>query len=127
MLAREFGARLRALREERGLTQRELATRVKTRVSQISRYETGFCLPGAEMLVELGRVLQLDLDALLLGRKTHKEADSALVKDVRLLERIQELEKLDRQSRDTAIAMLEAIIVQGHQKAIQQRLSASPG
>lgn len=124
MLASEFGARLRQLREERGFTQRELAARLKTQVSQISRYETGFCLPNAEMLVELGRVLRTDVDMLLLGHRSANPGDEPPVKDVRLLERVRELEKLDRQARDTAVTMLEAIIVQGNQRAVTQRLAS---
>lgn len=123
MVAREFGARLHQLREERGLTQRELAARLKTQVSQVSRYETGFCLPNAEMLAELARVLQVDVDTLLLGHRSANSSHEPVVKDVRLLERVLELEKLDRQARDTAATMLEAIILQGQQRALQDRLA----
>jgi len=123
MLAREFGARLQKLREESGLKQRELAARLKTQVSQISRYETGFCLPNAEMLVELSHVLGVGVDALLLGRTNANSGDEPAVKDVRLLERVLELEKLDRQARDTAVSVLEAIIVQGQQRALSERLA----
>ena len=125
MLAREFGKRLRSLREDRGLTQRELAARLHTPVPQISRYETGFCLPNAETLAELADVLRIDLDELLLGRKNGNLGDEPQIKDVRLLERVQELEKLDRRFRDTAIAVLEAIIIQGHDEGVKARLTGS--
>jgi len=125
VLAREFGKRLRSLREDRGLTQRELATRLHTPVPQISRYETGFCLPNAETLAELADVLRIDLDELLLGRKNGNPGDEPQIKDVRLLERVQELEKLDRRFRDTAIAVLEAIIIQGHDEGVKARLTGS--
>jgi transcriptional regulator with XRE-family HTH domain len=125
VLAREFGKRLRSLREDRGLTQRELAARLHTPVPQISRYETGFCLPNAETLAELADVLRIDLDELLLGRKNGNSGDEPQIKDVRLLERVQELEKLDRRFRDTAIAVLEAIIIQGHEEGVKARLTGS--
>jgi transcriptional regulator with XRE-family HTH domain len=125
MLARNFGKRLRALREERGLSQRGLAERIKTRAPQVSRYENGAFMPNAETLVTIARVLHVDLDELLLGRTNGNPSDDLPIKDVRLLERVQELERLDRHFRDTAIAMLDAIIVQGHQKALNQRLAGS--
>jgi transcriptional regulator with XRE-family HTH domain len=125
VLAREFGKRLRSLREDRGLTQRELAARLHTPVPQISRYETGFCLPNAETLAELADVLRIDLGELLLGRKNGNLGDEPQIKDVRLLERVQELEKLDRRFRDTAIAVLEAIIIQGHDEGVKARLTGS--
>jgi transcriptional regulator with XRE-family HTH domain len=125
VLAREFGKRLRALREERGLTQRQLAERLDAEVPQISRYETGAYLPNAETLVSLATVLHVDLDELLLGRVDGKSPDAVPVKDVRLLERLRELEKLDRRFRDTAIAVLEAIILQGHEESVKARLAGS--
>src|SRR5262245_52155661 len=67
MLALGFAARLKKLREARGLTQKDLASRVDIEVVQISRYERGQYLPNAETLVALARVLQVDLNLLLLG------------------------------------------------------------
>lgn len=123
VLAKEFGQRLRALREERGLTQRELARRIKSHAPQVTRYETGICLPNAETLVEISKTLQVDLDLLLLGHTTTNEGDAFAIKDVRLLERVRELEQLDRRFRDTAVAVLEALIIQGHQESIRARMT----
>ena len=122
MLTSEFGKRLRAFREERGLSQRELAERIHTRAPQVSRYETGAYLPNAETLVSIVEALKVDLSALLLGRAGGKPGDDIGIKDLRLVERVRELEKLDRHYRETAIKMLEAIIVQGSQEAVKARL-----
>ncbi len=125
MLAGEFSKRLRSLREERGLSQRDLAERLHTRAPQVSRYENGSHLPNLETLVAIAEILRVDVDLLVLGRTDGTPGDDSLVKDVRLLERVRELEKLDRHFRETAIAMLDAIIVQGHQKALTERLSGA--
>ena len=125
VLALDFGKRLRELREERGMTQRELAQRLHVHVPAISRYETGFGLPNAETLVELAAVLRLNVDVLLLGRNSDNPVDDSLIKDVRLLERVRELEKLDRHYRDTAVAVLDALIVQGNQDEVKSRLVGS--
>ncbi len=124
-LAAEFGRRLRALREERGLTQRELAERSGAQVPQISRYETGAYLPTAETLLALAKVLHLDVDSLLVGRSGRNDKDEVPIKDVRLLERVRELEKLDRRFRDAAVTMIEALIVQGTQEAMRERLAGA--
>jgi len=125
MLGGEFAKRLRALRAERGLSQRDLAERIHTRAPQVSRYESGSHLPNLETLAEIAEVLRVDLDYLIFGRSSDTPTDDTGVKDVRLLERIRELERLDRHFRETAIAMLDAIIVQGHQKALDKRLAGS--
>jgi transcriptional regulator with XRE-family HTH domain len=119
MLATDFGKRLRALREERGLTQRHIAERIGVHVPQISRYEAGGAMPSAETLIELSEVLEVGLDVLVLGRN-EKRADE--IHDVRLLERVRELQKLDRRFRETAIAVIDAIVVQGNQEAVSTRL-----
>lgn len=124
MLTTEFGRRLRTIREERGLSQRDLADRLRTRPPQVSRYENGSQLPNLETLAALAEILHVGMDELALGRKAGAVDDALSIKDVRLLERLRELEKLDRKSRETAIAMLDAIIVQGHQRAVSERLSA---
>jgi transcriptional regulator with XRE-family HTH domain len=121
MLATDFGKRLRALREERGLTQRHVAERIGVHVPQISRYEAGGSMPNAETLIELSGVLEVGLDELVLGRDGKRTEET--IRDVRLLERVRELEKLDRRFRETAIAVIDAIVVQGNQDAVSTRLS----
>ena len=123
MLGSEFAKRLRSLRADRALSQRDLAERIHTRAPQISRYESGSHLPNLETLASIAEVLRVDVDYLLFGRTDGAPTDDTGIKDVRLLERVRELERLDRHFRETAIAMLDAIIVQGHQKALDQRLS----
>lgn len=122
MLARDFGDRLRKLREERGLTQRQLAERIDVRFPQISRYETGIFMPNAETLVTLADALDVNVDTLL-GRINANDARPDAVKDVRLIERVRELEKLEKRFRETAIAVIDAIVVQGHQEAVSSRLA----
>ncbi|MFN7975231.1 MAG: helix-turn-helix transcriptional regulator [Acidobacteriota bacterium] len=121
----EFGRRLRVLREERGLTQRELAERSGAQTPQISRYESGAFLPAAETLIGISKVLRVDLNALLLGERDRNPEDAIPIKDVRLLERLRELEKLDRRFRDAAVTVIDALIVQGTQEATRERLAGA--
>jgi len=64
--------RLRQIRKERGLTQEELANKVKTRKTTISNYETGYSTPSNEMLKDLADVLNTTTD-FLLGRTDNPE------------------------------------------------------
>lgn len=56
-----FAHRLRRVRTERGLTQRDLAKRIKKHYSEVSSYETG-THPGFWNLCELARALDVSLD-----------------------------------------------------------------
>lgn len=59
-----FGRRLRQIREERGLTQAELADRVYVTRSAIAQVETGRSGMSTEVMQRVARVLEVSLDEL---------------------------------------------------------------
>lgn len=119
--AAEFGARLRAAREKRGLTQQQLAEGIDTYAPQISKYESGEVVPEGETLAALSAVLDVSLDELVLGRPTDRPDD---VRDVRLRASVRELEELkDRHLVDVAVTVIDSLVVQAHQSALQERVS----
>ncbi len=61
----EFGERLRQLRKERNLTQKQLADLIGVKNSVISFYEVGERTPSLEAVVKLARVLHVSADTLL--------------------------------------------------------------
>lgn len=61
----DFGNRLRRLRKERKLTQKELAGRIGVKNSVISFYEVGDRTPSLEVLVKLSKALHVSTDVLL--------------------------------------------------------------
>ena len=65
-----FAETLRKLREEKGLTQRQLGKQMFVNNSTIARWENGSRLPDAMMLVRLARILGVDTNSLfqLVGR-----------------------------------------------------------
>ena len=63
----ELGPRLRRVREERGLSARELARRVSCSASLISQIERGLSAPSAGMLYALATELHASLDFLFGG------------------------------------------------------------
>lgn len=60
-----FGKRLRSVREQRGLSQQQLADRVGTARVTITMYEAGEREPNFEMLSKLAEVLEVSTDYLL--------------------------------------------------------------
>jgi DNA-binding XRE family transcriptional regulator len=60
----ELGPRLRQVREERGLSARELARRIQCSPSLISQIERGLSAPSAGMLYALATELRTSLDFL---------------------------------------------------------------
>lgn len=60
-----FGEKVKSLRKERGLTQKQLAGMVGVAVSAISAYESGCRYPSYSGLVSLARIFHVSTDYLL--------------------------------------------------------------
>lgn len=60
-----FGLRLRALRQEKGITQEQLANKVDIVKASISGYEQSSIYPSIEVLVKLCKYLDVSADYLL--------------------------------------------------------------
>lgn len=107
--ARAFGERLHRYREDRGLSQRQLAAFVGVDPVQIGRYEKGSTLPAADTVAALAEGLQISLDTLLRG-KADRMAEALPVRNLPLLQRFQEVEKLDRRNQQVIIEVIDSIL-----------------
>lgn len=61
----EFCVRLKALRKEKRLTQKQLASMIGVQHSVISFYEVGDRIPSVEIIIKLAAVLHVSSDYLL--------------------------------------------------------------
>lgn len=61
----EIGSRIRRYREERGLSQKQLAELIGVKNSRVSNWEQGLNRPDADILAELCRALQVSPSELL--------------------------------------------------------------
>ena len=61
----DFGVRLRDLRRQRGLTQKELASKINKSIAAISSYETGAQVPPGDVLKSIAYALSSSADYLL--------------------------------------------------------------
>src|SRR5438132_1379817 len=88
----DFAARLKQLREKRGLSQADLAQAVGIHKSHLIRYEQGQISPTAEKIVGLCLVLHVTADALLRGDR--KDEEPIEFANVRLYERMRALDQM---------------------------------
>lgn len=79
----QLGARLKKLREDRGLTQGEIADFLGVKSATISLYESSSCQPTTDVLVKMARLYDTTTDYLL-GIDTKK---SIVTKDLLPLEK----------------------------------------
>lgn len=102
-----FGSRLKDLRKKKGWTQKELASRVDIRFSQLNKYESGLHAPPLDKLLTLAEVLDTDLDYLVTGNRS----EGAPLRSTRLLERFRALEDFGADDRETVLKLIDAMIV----------------
>ncbi len=74
----KIGSFLKALRNEKGLTQEQLAERVNVSRRSVSRWETGTNLPDLDVLMELADYYEVELRELLDGERKSEQMDPVL-------------------------------------------------
>lgn len=103
---RAFGARLRKLRNDSGLTLKELGRRLGVKLGQVSKVEAGWHVPPLETLLVLARELGCSLDYLLGGDEKY----AAPPKSARLARRLRELEQLEAKDVEAVILLIDALL-----------------
>ena len=117
----EFGARLRAARDRRGMTQAQLAEAIGAYPSQISNYENGEKVPEGETMVALADALDVSLDEL--ARGTPREEPDE-VRDARLRASVRELETAGvRRLIDAAVTTIDGLVALARHEEFEERVS----
>jgi transcriptional regulator with XRE-family HTH domain len=109
-----LGARIKSLRKERGLTQKDLAQLLGITFGQLNKYESGLNSPAPDLLIALADHLAVTLDHLLTGRV----AEQSPVTNTRLADRLKVAEQFPPEDLETIIRLLDAMIVQHRAKAL---------
>jgi transcriptional regulator with XRE-family HTH domain len=111
---KDFGARLKRLREARNLSRIELARLLDCENAQVYRYEKNENVPSAEMILKLSNILHVSCDELLKG-KDHSEPT---IRSPKLFDRFRRLDDLPKERQEAAMTVLDAIITQHEFEAI---------
>jgi transcriptional regulator with XRE-family HTH domain len=94
---------IRLTRQQRKLSQNELADKSGVNLKSLSRYELGKSIPPADVLKDLADALEMSADALLTD-------DVAMVKDTELLRKFEVIQELSGESRSVINAFLDIVI-----------------
>lgn len=106
-IRKAFGARLKALRKQKKLTQKELAEKIDVRHPQLNKYECGLHTPPLIALVLMAEVLNTTVDYLLTGNRI----EAIPLHNIRLLDRFKALEKFEKSDQEAVIKLIDAMIV----------------
>lgn len=108
VLARDqLGARVKVLREQRGLSQGRLATLLNTHPQNISQVERGVRGLTLQQVVKLARALKISTDEIL-GESKHGVV--ALNGDRKLVRRLQRIQQLGPAQKRAVLKLLDSAL-----------------
>jgi transcriptional regulator with XRE-family HTH domain len=107
----KFGDKMMQARKEKGLSREELAEKIGTSGPIVGRYERGDMMPSVEIATKISEALEVSLD-FLVGKS------SLLVKDVDMLERLEDIEKLPKDDKEHILYTIDNLIKAVKYKAI---------
>lgn len=113
----KIGKFISDMRKKRGLTQKQLAEQLNVTDKTISKWETGYRLPDASILMELSSALKVDINELLAGEEilpkelSHEEYVKKTERNIVGL--VSELNEIDKRSRSRSIGTMIGISLTG--------------
>lgn len=106
-MRKTVGNKLKELRKQKRLTQKELAAALDIGISQLNKYESGMHMPPIKKLIHLSNIFDTTLDYLVKGRQT----DMTELHNSKFIKRFRELEHFDTEEQNTVLKILDAMIM----------------
>jgi transcriptional regulator with XRE-family HTH domain len=106
-----FSQKLSTLRNERGLTQQEMASLIGVGIAQMRRYEKGNSSPTLEVIKNIARTLGISADELIFDEEERVAA--AKILDRKLLEQFEQISRLSAHDKEAVKIILESMILKG--------------
>ena len=109
--AMPFAQKLSKLRNERGLTQKEMAGLIGVGIAQMRRYEKGNSSPTLAVIKNIARTLGVSADELIFDEDERVAA--ARILDRKLLEQFEQISKLNPRDQEAVKTILDSMILKG--------------
>ena len=104
----EIGTRLRTFRQQRGITQVQLAKALGVQQANVSAMERGVRSLTIHQVVKLSKALKISTDVLLKGDATTLAKRPP--QDLKLLRRMQRLQRLSPRGQRAVLRLLDALL-----------------
>ncbi len=104
-----FAEKLSKLRNERGLTQQEMANLIGVGIAQVRRYEKGSSSPTLEVIKNIARTLGISADELIFDE--NERVAAAKILDRKLLEQFELIARLSPHDKDAVKTILDSMIL----------------
>jgi transcriptional regulator with XRE-family HTH domain len=88
-----FGENLKRLRVEKGISQEDMAKKIKIHANHLSRYERGLSAPSIEVVEKMAKLLDVSIDELVSGSVNERiEKNLADRELLNIFQKVQSLE-----------------------------------
>jgi len=104
---KEIGKRIRALREQRGMTQVELAQKLETTQTLVSQYEHGKLRLHGTLVAAIATALRASADEIL---GLTKAPEGGILKDKRFLRRLERIDQMSRNEKQAVLKTLDMLL-----------------
>ena len=94
-MLKQFGENLKRLRIEKGISQEDMAKKIKIHANHVSRYERGLSAPAIEVVEKMAKLLEVSIDELVSGSVNERMEKN--INDRELLTIFQKVQKLEPQ------------------------------
>ncbi|QMU65478.1 MAG: helix-turn-helix domain-containing protein [Flavobacteriaceae bacterium] len=112
----DFGYRLKVVREEKNLKREDVAKKIGTSAAIIGRYERNERTPSIDIAKNIAQALEVSLDYLV-------GDTSVLLKDKKMLYRIELLHKINPAYKDRILYMLDVMLKDAQNNTLQDKLA----
>lgn len=113
-----FAERLKRARQDKGLSQSDLAKEVGIHYTQIGRYENKGANPAADILAKLANALEVSSDFLMNGSVENIAKDTLTDKD--LLNQFKSIEQMEDADKNVVKVFLDAFITKKQVQKLAQ-------
>jgi transcriptional regulator with XRE-family HTH domain len=100
-----IGENIRRIREEKKLSQKELAAAIEVAPTQYSRVETGKVMPALKTLIKIAKTLDVPLDVLV--NADSNAAAEVTVKDKSLFDKVRLIDELPDNEKNMVLQVIE--------------------
>ena len=115
-MSTEFGNRLIIVREEKGINREDVASKIGTSAAIIGRYERGERTPSVDIAKKIAEALDVSLDYLV-------GVTTVLLKDKKMLYRLEVLQKVNPAHQDRILYMLDLMLKDAQRSSLQEKLA----
>jgi transcriptional regulator with XRE-family HTH domain len=115
-----IGDNIRRIREDKRLSQKELAAAIDVAPTQYSRVETGKVMPALKTLIKITKILQVTLDDLVNEDSTPTK--DVTIKDKTLYDKVKLIDELPDSERNMIIQVIDLALSKKKFKDLLQQM-----